>query len=277
MTAVTFSSATATFYQVEGNWAPSQMIDGFTGPNLTPYSNGWAVFNFATGQAEGADALFMLASPLAAGEYELTFTIYQNYYGNPGHILGDFALDYTTAASPTLSSGQTPVLIESASSLNGTTFTSPSPGELLANTSHNSVGTDTYTVTALVNSSSPITGIFLDALKNSSLPGGGPGGQYPNGNFVVSEFTLDATPFTPPTPTPTLASITATTNTGTSDLKAGSVVTIAVAFNEPVNVTGSPFLQLNDMRLPPIALAQVLTSSSFLTQCSRATTSLIFR
>jgi len=197
---VTFSSAVATFYEVENNWAPSQMIDGiFTGPPPGPGQdptyggvNGWSVYNYATGVSEGADALLTFASPLAAGEYKLTFTIYQNYYGNPGHILGDFSLDYTTAASPTLSSPQTPVSILSESSLNGTTFSLLSPGELLADTSHNSVGTDTYTITALIDSSSPITGIFLDAIKNAALPGGGPGApSSSNGNFVVSEFTLE--------------------------------------------------------------------------------------
>ena len=209
--AVNFSSAVATFYEVQNDWAPSQMIDGiFTGPGGI---NGWSVYNYATGVSEAADALLTIASPLPAGKYELTFTIYQNYYGNPGHLLGDFALDYTTVASPTLSSPQTPVSIQLASSLNGTTFSYLSPGELLANTSKNSIGTDTYTISALVDSASPITGIFLDAIKNPSLPGGGPGGQYGNGNFVVSEFTLNdaaitggsTAPFTidtvtPPTP-----------------------------------------------------------------------------
>jgi len=172
---VKFSSAVATFYEIQGDWAPSQMIDGiFTGPGG---NNGWAVYNYATGVSEAADALLTIASPLPAGEYELTFKIYQNYYGNPGHLLGDFALDYTTAASPTLSSPQTPVSIQSASSLNGTTFSLLSPGELLANTSQNSIGTDTYTISALIDSASPITGIFLDAIKNPALPGGGPGGQ----------------------------------------------------------------------------------------------------
>jgi hypothetical protein len=186
MSSVVFSTAVATFTEV--TWDPSKMIDGdFTGAQ----GNGWSVFNFDTGSAEAADALLTLASPLPAGHYSLTFTIYQNYW-NPGHILGDFALDYTTAASPTLSSPQTPVSILSVSSLNGTTFSLLSPGELLANTSNNSLGTDTYTITAFVDSASPITGIFLDAIKNPSLPGGGPGGQYPNGNFVVSELTLDA-------------------------------------------------------------------------------------
>ena len=152
--------------------------------------NGWSVFNLATGVAEGADALLTLASPLAAGQYNLTFRLYQNYYGNPGHLLGDFALDYTTAASPTLSSPQTPVSIESASSLNGTTFSSLSPGEMLANSSQNSVGTDTYTISASIDSPAPITGIFLDAIKNSALQV--VDREFDNGNFVVSEFTLDA-------------------------------------------------------------------------------------
>src|SRR4029078_12024319 len=80
---VTFSSAVATFYEVQNNWAPSQMIDGIlTGPPGDGFGqsgiNGWSVFNFTTGQSEGADALLTLASPLPAGEYKLTFTIYQN-------------------------------------------------------------------------------------------------------------------------------------------------------------------------------------------------------
>ena len=37
MSPVTFSSAVATFYEIENNWAPSQMIDGmFTGPPPGP-------------------------------------------------------------------------------------------------------------------------------------------------------------------------------------------------------------------------------------------------
>jgi autotransporter passenger strand-loop-strand repeat protein len=194
MSSVTFSSATATFCEQMGGWATSQMIDGVFIPPNGGQGAGWSVFDFTSGVSDAADALLTIASPLPAGQYSLTFNLYQEYSGNPGHILGDFALDYTTAASPTLSSTQIPVSIQSASSLNGTTFSVLSSGELLANTTSNSLGTDTYTITAIVYSANPITGIFLDAIKNPSLPGGGPGGQYPNGNFVVSEFTLDATP-----------------------------------------------------------------------------------
>jgi probable HAF family extracellular repeat protein/ELWxxDGT repeat protein len=214
MSPINFSGAVATFYEVQNDWAPSQMIDGiFTGPpgpGTFAGINGWSVYDFNAGMADGADALLTLATPLPAGQYNLTFRIYQNYYGNPGHILGDFSLDYTTDTSPTLSSPQTPVSIQSASSLNGTTFSFLSPGELLANTSQNSLGIDTYTISASVDAASSITGIFLDAIKNPALPGGGPGGQYGNGNFVVSEFTLDASaggstvPFTVDTVTPTV-------------------------------------------------------------------------
>jgi hypothetical protein len=153
------------------------MIDGIiTGANGG--INGWSVFDSATGISDGADALLTSASPLPVGHYNVTIKLYQNYFGNPGHILGDFALAYATAASPTLSSTQTRVSVQSESSLNGTTFYLLSPGELLANTSQNSVGTDTYTISATIDSVSPITGIFLDAIKNPTLPGGGPGKQY---------------------------------------------------------------------------------------------------
>jgi probable HAF family extracellular repeat protein len=244
-TSVKFGSATATVYEVPNNWAPSQMIDGiFAGPPASPGQNstfggvnGWSIGGLP---ADSADALLTLATPLPAGQYDLTFRIYQNYYGNPGHILGDFALDYTTDASPTLSSCQTPVSIQSASSLNGTTFSVLSPGQLLANTSQNSVGVDTYVIAAFVDSASPITGIFLDAIKNSALPGGGPGGQYGNGNFVVSEFTLDATTvdstgaFTVDTEMPTVS--VSIENTDINVAKPTGIVTFA--FSEaPVTFT----------------------------------------
>ena len=48
---ITFSSAVATFYEVENNWVPSQMIDGdFRDPNGG--INGWSVYDFSAGMAE---------------------------------------------------------------------------------------------------------------------------------------------------------------------------------------------------------------------------------
>jgi hypothetical protein len=91
MSSVTFSSATATFYEVQNNWARSQMIDGIIIDPNNGGNNEWSVFDFATGSADAADALLTFASPLHAGQYELVITIYQNYYGNPGHILAKLA------------------------------------------------------------------------------------------------------------------------------------------------------------------------------------------
>lgn len=190
---VSFASATATYYQTAGrNWVPSDMIDGISNGG----DNGWAIFrkNGAPDETLSETALFTTASPLAAGPTTYTFTIYQNY--GSGHLLGDFSLGYTTATSPTLASGQTTLHLTSESSLNGTTFTSPAMGQLLAGGPLPE--TDVYTITASINSASPITGFFLNAINDSAngLPTGGPGRQPTNGNFVISEFAATATPIT---------------------------------------------------------------------------------
>ena len=45
---------------------------------------------------------------------------------------------------------------------------------------------------------------------------------------------------------PSVTTISATTDSGATDLNAGHVITISLSLNEPVDVTGSPFLLLND-------------------------------
>ena len=132
-----------------------------------------------------------MARPLAAGPESLTFTIYQNF-GN-FHLLGDFNFGYTTAGSPTLGSAETQATITGANSVNGTTFSFSPGGPILAGGPL--PNTDIYTVTASVNSGTPITGFFLNVINDPSngLPTGGPGRQPTNGNFVVSELTLGAT------------------------------------------------------------------------------------
>jgi hypothetical protein len=57
------------------------------------------------------------------------------------------------------------------------------------------------------------------------------------GNFVA-DYSVAAAP--------SVATISATTDSGTTDLNAGHVITISLSLNEPVYVTGSPFLLLND-------------------------------
>ncbi len=188
---VVFNSATATFNQTfDRNWAPSEMID-----SVTSGVNGWAIFNPASGTSSQT-ALFALASPLAANSYSFTFTISQNFLQNDPfnkHTLGNFALGYTTDAVPTLASAFSALTINAASSTDaGTTFSLLGGGELLVGGSD--PNSATYTIMASINSASPITGIFLNVIDDpaNGLPTGGPGRQPSNGNFVVSEFVLDA-------------------------------------------------------------------------------------
>ena len=189
---VGFSSADATFYQTccGGPFPPSQMIDG-----TTSGSNGWAVYSGSNNVSNAANALLTLTTPLAAGSYNLTFTIYQNFGTTSAesfHTLGDFSLGYTTDTSPTLSSLQTLVPNQSASSTDAsTTFTQQGGGDWLVGGTSPAIAT--YTLLASISSTSAITGIFLDVFNNSTLPADGPGRQPVNGNFVVSEFALDAT------------------------------------------------------------------------------------
>src|SRR5262249_20352094 len=101
-TALSFSSAVATFYQPFQNWSPSQMIDG-------DFSaiNGWAIWR-GGGIADptlSETALLTFSSPLPAGHHFLTFKLYQ-LHDNPGHSLGDFSLGYATTGSPTLASAE---------------------------------------------------------------------------------------------------------------------------------------------------------------------------
>ena len=191
---VTFSDATATFYQTfNGTWLPSQMIDGINLIQLN-FGNGWAIYrdNGQADQTLSETALLTLANPVQAGPEVWTITIYQNYLGGGGgaHLLGDFSLGYTTDRTPTLSSTVIPFTITSVSTLNGSTLTSLGNGQLL------DTGllplTDVYTITATSKSQGPITGLFLNVINdpNNGLPTGGPG-RYYNGNFVVSELTAD--------------------------------------------------------------------------------------
>ena len=230
---VTFSNATATFYQTyNGDWLPSQMIDGI----INTGGNGWAIYqnNGQPDQTLSQTALLTVANPIPAGPETWTITIYQDYVGGGAgaHLLGDFSLGYTTDPNPNLSSSFTPFTVTGATSLNGSTLTSLGNGQLLDN------GllpvTDVYTITVTSDSSDPITGIFLNAINDPSngLPSSGPGrfdgnfgGPVGQGNFVVSEFTAEVLPSSP-----FMSDVTTDTKHGLSTLsgraEAGSTVSV---------------------------------------------------
>lgn len=131
---VTFSSASATYYQTfNGNWLPSQMIDGV----ISASGNGWAIYrnDGQPDQTLSETALLTISTPVPAGAQAWTITIYQSYVGSVGgaHLLGDFSLGYTTDVAPTLTSGFVPFAVTSAKSLNGSTLTPLGNGHLLDN------------------------------------------------------------------------------------------------------------------------------------------------
>ncbi len=83
----------------------------------------------------------------------------------------------------------TPVEIVTAVSKEGASLARQPDGSVLA--SGKNPDTDTYTVTTLTKLNG-ITGIRLEALPDSTLPGKGPGRG--NGNFVLTEFKIHAWP-----------------------------------------------------------------------------------
>ena len=196
------TNATATFSKSSpGVFNVSEAINGPTTGN-----DGWAIYN--NGLTQSQVAAFQTVNDVGfSGGTLLTFTLYQNY-SNLGHLLGDFRLSITQADRSTFANGLqtggnvgdpsiwTQLQPTSATSLNGATLTINSDNTILS--SGLNPGTDTYTVTA-VTSLTDITGVRLEVLNNPSLPNDGPG-RMSNGNFVLTQFTMDASAFSVPEP-----------------------------------------------------------------------------
>ncbi|MCY2952775.1 MAG: VPLPA-CTERM sorting domain-containing protein [Planctomycetota bacterium] len=175
---VGLSSATATFSQT--GFDVSAAIDGSLNNNT-----GWAIDPNEVNQS----AVFNAAGPVGGvGGTVFTFTMSQLFPNPDMHTIGKFKLSVTTdgsawndlagvtfAANP----AETPVNIGADGTI------------LLAGSFRPSVSV--YTVTGMTNLSA-ITGFKLDVLEDTSLPFQGPGRQPVNGNFVLTEFQVDATP-----------------------------------------------------------------------------------
>jgi hypothetical protein len=131
---------------------------------------------------------------------ELKFVLYSNY--GYGHVLGRFRLSITTVDRSQFADGLatggnvgpdsiwTVLTPSEYLSANGQTLTVLSDGSILA--SGTRPDTDVYTITARTGVTG-ITGVRLEMMKDPSLPDGGPGRGW-NGNPVLTEITLDATP-----------------------------------------------------------------------------------
>jgi hypothetical protein len=189
---VQLQNATATFSQANGglNFLVSSTIDGLID------QTGWAIFP----QIANQTAAFQTANDIGTGDGTvLTFSLIQGYTGSPRHNPGRFRLSVTTDPRNTFCDGlQTGGDVSaswsvlqpySASSANGTVLTRLPDQSVLASGINPVV--DTYTVAALTDITN-ITGIRLEVLQDPSLPHNGPGRYEGNGNFVLSEFKVDA-------------------------------------------------------------------------------------
>lgn len=216
---VALQSATATYSQADylvpgkiGGFLVSQAIDGKYFDDV----NGWSIARPPSydGAAATANetAAFETATDLGfSGGTTLTFSLYQ-YHFNPGHNLGSFRISVTTDDRTTFADGLavggdinanwTVLHPFEAASTGGAILEIHADGSIFA--SGFNPATSIYTVaanTSLIG----ITGIRLEALEDANLPFSGPGRFPGNGNFVLTEFAVDA--FATPVPEPSGAAM----------------------------------------------------------------------
>jgi hypothetical protein len=176
-----FSEASGTWAQQVGGFFPAaHLIDGvFFG------LNGWAIFRGGTDPTWSETAFLKLATPLAAGTYELSFVIHQNLGGS----LGNFGFAFSTDPSPTLSSSQMPMLLIAATSTTSGVVATLSGSEAFF-TGPTTTAAELISVQAMVTSAAPITGVFLNLIdtNGNSTAGGGPG-RGAGGDVFLNELT----------------------------------------------------------------------------------------
>jgi hypothetical protein len=193
---VTLQEGTATFSQ--GDWCCNLNVDEAVDGQLYDYNasgtyNGWATYNGSS--ADDHTAVWETASDVNASQ--LDFNLYHTW--GYTHSLGRFRLSYTTDDRSTFADGLnsygdvtanwTVLTGATISGIGGETFTELADGSILV--SGPAPATTIYSV-SFSGSFSGITGLRLEALKDPSLPYGGPG-RGGNGNWHLVEITLDAT------------------------------------------------------------------------------------
>jgi len=199
--AVPLQNATASYSQTNpslpGLWDPVKTIDGVTAGSFTS----WAIFRVDGIQAE--TIVWETQSDLNVTAVTPTlFTLYQQEYITAGeHNLGRFRLSYTTdnradfadglANGGDVSANWVVITPLAVSGSNGATFTTLGDSSILVSGSN--CCHPVYSVAAAVTASH-ITGFRLEAMKDASLPSGGPGRESSAGNFHLSEFVVTSVP-----------------------------------------------------------------------------------
>ena len=200
---VPLQNATATFSQTFSSPAVfpvSRTIDGSTAA-----TNGWAIARGgAPGQTLPETAVFETVTDL--GSSTVTFTLNQTSVVN--HTLGRFRLSATTDLRSNFANGLDSLgqLGSSWTVLDPLTYSSSAIGDSFTELGDMSLrlspavspATAVYTITANVPFNG-ITGFRLDVMADASFADSGPG-RAVNGNFVLTEFQVDAIPLAIPEP-----------------------------------------------------------------------------
>lgn len=201
-TPILLQNGTATFSQTGlgggcGYCGPNEAIDGILTDSPADL-NGWSIARPpGLSDAESETAVWETAEDVTADE--LTFVMLFNHF-NPGHLLGRFRLSVTDDARSTFADGLdlggdvtadwtvlTNLNIDGPA---GMTFSVLPDDSILVGGTIPDVGT--YSVKYL-NPVSHVTGIRLEAIEDPALPYfDGPGLYSVNGNFVLTELTVDA-------------------------------------------------------------------------------------
>jgi len=189
---VTLCNASATYCQ------PSYPVDAAIDGNFNN-GNGWAVDGRTPGS--GPVAVFQSATDLGAAAGTRLRVRFHHLFIDQ-HSLGKFRLSATTSDRSTYAQGGacgnadaagsavwtvlTPGYINSAG---GETLTVQQDGTILASGTLPLTDVVTFAVSTPLHG---ITGFRLETFADASLPVNGPGRYPTNGNFVLTELTIDA-------------------------------------------------------------------------------------
>ncbi|MBP0018221.1 MAG: PEP-CTERM sorting domain-containing protein [Cyanobacteria bacterium SBLK] len=200
---INLQNGTATFSQqlFGGPFTPAQAVDGNFGD-----PNGWAIARSPDVQNSFSEtAVWETETDVAAGNLAISMHF---LHSNPGHLLGRFRLSVTTDDRSTFADGLGTngdvtanwSVLDNAivTGPSGMTFTTLGDDSILAGGTVAATGTYTLNYSTTIDN---ITGLRLEALEHPTLANNGPG--FPgNGNFLLTEITLDATPVQETVPEP---------------------------------------------------------------------------
>lgn len=195
---VALQNASATFSQTySSDFSVGRAINGTFAENL-----GWSAYEPLSASVSAQTAVFETTANVGFGGGSLLgFTLYQTHgIDFAKHTLGRFRLSVTTddrslfadglATGGDVTANWTVLNPSAFTSANGATLSKLGDLSILASGADPDM--DIYTITA-PTALTGITGIRFEALEDASLPFNGPGRQPSNGNFELSEFTVEIT------------------------------------------------------------------------------------